>query len=136
MLNITTPALLFSTISLLLLAYTNRFLVLAQLIRSLHKQTNNSTHLTKEALHLQIKNLKNRIWLIKYTQIFAVMSLGTASISMFTTFLEIKFYSDLIFGGILLLLIISLLLCLLELFISTKALEVELKSIKKNISPK
>src|SRR5690606_1133492 len=36
-LDLTTPALLFPAISLLLLAYTNRFLALASLIRKLHE---------------------------------------------------------------------------------------------------
>lgn len=35
--SLTTPALLFPAISLLLLAYTNRFLTLAGLIRNLYK---------------------------------------------------------------------------------------------------
>ena len=35
-LTLTTPALLFSAISLLLLAYTNRFLAYANVVRSLH----------------------------------------------------------------------------------------------------
>jgi hypothetical protein len=35
-LSLTTPALLFSAISLLLLAYTNRFLAYASVVRNLH----------------------------------------------------------------------------------------------------
>ena len=35
--DISTPALLFSAISLLILAYTNRFLTIAQIIRNLKK---------------------------------------------------------------------------------------------------
>ena len=37
--EISTPALLFPAVSLLLLAYTNRFLATAQLIRLLHRQS-------------------------------------------------------------------------------------------------
>ena len=136
MLNISTPALLFSTISLLLLANTNRFLVLAKLIRELHKQTVHLTHFNKQSIVLQINNLKKRISLIKYTQIFAVMSLATAAVSMFTTFVRMTFSSQFIFGISLLLLIVSLILCLWELFISTRALEIELKEIKHNIFKK
>ena len=36
-LNIETPALLFSATSLILLAYTNRFLTIAQIVRGLKK---------------------------------------------------------------------------------------------------
>ena len=39
-LSINTPALLFPAITLLMLAYTNRFLALASLVRSLHDEYN------------------------------------------------------------------------------------------------
>ncbi len=64
--EISTPALLFPAISLLLLAYTNRFLTTGQLIRSLSHQARK--HGTKE-LSGQIANLKKRLELTKWMQL-------------------------------------------------------------------
>ena len=55
--NLTTPALLFPAISLLLLAYTNRFLTLAALIRDLHAKYRANP---EDVLHGQIANLWSR----------------------------------------------------------------------------
>ena len=61
-LSLTTPALLFSAISLIMLAYTNRFLAYAAVIRNLH-----AVYLDKkdESLLRQIKNLKLRLTLTR-----------------------------------------------------------------------
>ena len=67
--NFTTPALLFPTVSLLMLAYTNRFLTLATIIRNLHdryKSENDNNILG------QIANLRYRIYLIRDMQIFGL----------------------------------------------------------------
>ncbi|MBX3687714.1 MAG: DUF2721 domain-containing protein, partial [Rhodocyclaceae bacterium] len=68
--NITTPALLFPAISLLLLAYTNRFLSLAQVIRQLHSSPERGTPVVDR----QIPGLKLRIVMIKYMQGLGVLS--------------------------------------------------------------
>lgn len=70
--NIETPALLFSATSLILLAYTNRFLTIAQIIRSLKKHYDEDH---SRSILLQIKNLNMRLTLIKYMQLFGVLSL-------------------------------------------------------------
>ena len=57
-LTLTTPALLFSAVSLILLAYTNRFLSYAQLVRTLKEQ--HLQHPSK-VTRAQIDNLRRRL---------------------------------------------------------------------------
>ena len=64
--TLTTPGLLFSAISLLLLAYTNRFLTLASLIRKLHAEYLENPD---KLVHGQIRNLQRRVNLIRNMQI-------------------------------------------------------------------
>ena len=60
--DLNTPALLFSITSLLMLAYTNRFLGIARLIRELHDKYVNKAD---EHILKQIKNLRMRLMLIR-----------------------------------------------------------------------
>ena len=85
--TLTTPALLFPAISLLLLAYTNRFLTLAQVIRQLHP--GKSGPVTELAMR-QLGGLKRRIGLIKLMQGFGVMSFLLCALSMFALFIEVQ----------------------------------------------
>jgi hypothetical protein len=125
--TLTTPALLFPAISLLLLAYTNRFLVLAQLIRKLHNQYE---HNLPDLVVRQIDNLRTRITLMQRMQTMGVSSFLFCALSMFLIFIELITVAKYIFGLSLLLLVISLLLSLHEILISTKAIEFELQSIE------
>lgn len=71
-LTLTTPSILFSAISLIMLAYTNRFLAYASVIRSLkteHEQ--NPTPMAQR----QIDNLRKRLYMARSMQIFGVSSL-------------------------------------------------------------
>ena len=81
-LTLTTPALLFSAISLIMLAYTNRFLAYAAVVRSLHDK-----YLQKKdkALIKQIKNLKKRLYLTRSMQIFGISN-STQVVSDFSSF--------------------------------------------------
>jgi len=81
--NLTTPALLFPTISLLMLAYTNRFLTLATIIRNLYDRYNEDHD---EGLLGQIDNLRYRVYLIRNMQIVGVLSLLFCVVSMFALF--------------------------------------------------
>lgn len=125
--TLTTPALLFPAISLLLLAYTNRFLVLAQLIRQLHGQ--DRQHLS-EQIALQIENLQQRIGLIRTMQLFAVLSFIACTLSMFAVFLERVTVGEWIFGASLILLTISLLISFWEIHISCVAINIELQDLR------
>ncbi|MGB6128283.1 MAG: DUF2721 domain-containing protein [Psychrilyobacter sp.] len=124
-LTLTTPALIFSTISLLLLAYTSRFIALANLIRSLHNQA--SQELSRvDILMPQIENLKIRVKIIKNMQLIGIISLFFCVFSMFLIFLQQVILAEFTFAGSLILLMISLFLSAIEINISVKALNIEL----------
>ena len=129
--SITTPALLFSAISLTMLAYTNRFLSYATLVRSLH----DTFVKTKEPILLwQIKNLRKRLYLTRSMQFFGISSLLLCVVSMLLMFLQITFGAMIAFGIALVLLIISLILLIWEIQISVHALKIHIHDIEKDIN--
>ena len=125
--TLTTPALLFSAISLILLAYTNRFLGYAALIRDLHAKF--QLH-QDEVLLGQIANLRRRLYLTKNMQIFGVSSLFLCVLTMFLIYAGYQSEAFWVFGVALLLLIISLGLSILEIQISVKALDLHLSNME------
>lgn len=127
-LTLTTPALLFSAISLILLAYTNRFLTLAQLIRNLHALYKNDR---SQILYGQIDNLRKRINLIKNMQIYGVASLLLCVVSMFLIYINRNLAAEIIFGLGLLAMIISLTISIWEIIISVKALNLHLGDLER-----
>ena len=124
--TVMTPALLFPAISLLMLAYTNRFLVLAQLVRQLAEK---EQHQTQEAIRGQIANLHLRLALIRNMQIAGVVSFLLCTLSMFALFVGQMLLGEVLFGVSLLSLTASLLISLYEISISTRALDLQLRSI-------
>lgn len=128
MLTLTTPALLFSAVSLILLAYTNRFLGYAQLVRNLYEKF---TQNPDAVLLAQIHNLRKRLNLTKYMQILGVLSLFFCVISMFLIYVNFMISASWVFGIGLLLLIISLGISAWEIQISVKALDLHLKNMEK-----
>jgi len=127
-LTITTPALLFPAISLLMLAYTNRFLAIANLIRSLHakyKQYPDEKHIIT-----QIRNLRIRIRLIRMMQAMGVLSFLFCVMCMYTIFRGWTESSYIMFAISILCFIISLITSLVEITLSMRALEVELSDIE------
>ena len=125
--SLTTPALLFPAISLLLLAYTNRFLTLAQVIRQMHA---GSKEEVPELVRRQLKGLMHRIRLIKQMQGFGVLSFILCALAMFMLFLEQQTAGKVLFGLSLLTLAVSLLLSLLEVMVSTDALNIVLGDLE------
>ncbi len=125
--DLTTPALLFSTISLLLLAYTNRFLGLASIIRKLHAD---HTETPNQVYVEQIRNLRRRIYLIRDMQTLGVCSLLACTICMGALFLGWVEMGKLIFGGSLILMASSLALSIMEIRMSVGALELHLKDME------
>lgn len=126
-LTLITPTFLFSAISLLLLAYTNRFLSYAQLVRTLKdKYMEDHSALT----HAQIMNLRKRLYLTKNMQMLGVGSLLLCVATMFLIYIGFHIISAYVFGLALLLLIISLTLSVLEIRISAKSLEIYLGNIE------
>jgi uncharacterized Tic20 family protein len=126
--DVTTPALLFPAISLLLLAYTNRFMGITKLIRQLRHKLNDKNY---TQVNRQVANLKYRIKLIIWTQATGVVSLIFCTLSMMSQFFAASLFGSLCFGLSLILMVISLILSLLEITISAKALNVELEGMEK-----
>lgn len=128
--DLTTPALLFPAISLLLLAYTSRFLTLAQIIRSLkERQLEEHSIALVKPLTGQIQNLRKRLLLIKNMQVLGVLSFILCTFSMFFLFVAFTTAGIWTFGLSLLLLAASLLLSLYEVAISTDALNIHLDEV-------
>ena len=127
--NITTPALLFPAISLLMLAYTNRFLTLATIIRNLYDRYGS---VPDDNLHRQIKNLRYRTYLIRNMQIFGVLSLLFCMISMFSLFAGWLSAGQWAFGIALALMMVSMLISLRELQISVGALDLLLADMEEH----
>jgi len=126
-LSIGTPALLFSTVSLLMIAFTNRFMSMASLIRGLHEKFQKNPD---EAIVMQIDNLRLRMKLIQRMQIIAIVSLILSVICMFLLFMNEQLVARWFFGVGLLGMSIALALSAWEITISTKALEVELSDME------
>ena len=127
--TLTTPALLFPTVSLLMLAYTNRFLTLATIIRSLYDRY----HADKdETLLPQIANLRYRVYLIRNMQIAGVLSLLLCVVSMFALFAGWLDAGKWAFGIALLMMIVSLGISLRELYISVGALDLLLTDLEEH----
>jgi len=125
--TLTTPALLFSAISLILLAYTNRFLAYAALIRSLHEKFKVDP---SELLKSQIANIRKRLYLTKNMQIMGVASLFLCVATMFLIFVGQLTVAVWVFGIALIMMILSLGISIYEIQISVKALNLHLSDME------
>ncbi len=125
--SLITPTFLFSAISLIMLAYTNRFISYAQLVRTLKEQYIQNR---SEVTAAQIKNLKKRLYLTRNMQVLGISSLFFCVVSMFLVYIGFRTASVYIFGFSLLLLIASLGVSIAEILISVKALEIHLQDIE------
>lgn len=121
--DITTPALLFPAISLLLLAYTNRFLALASVIRALASRLAESDDVQ---VRRQIHNLRVRISLIKWMQGFGIVSILLCMVSMLCLFVGREPWARLSFGVSMVLMVVSLGISIWETLLSGEALKHEL----------
>ncbi|WP_291136112.1 DUF2721 domain-containing protein [Flavobacterium sp. UBA7663] len=129
-LSIETPALLFSATSLILLAYTNRFLTIAQIIRNLKKNYDDNHN---KNILLEIKNLNLRLTLIRYMQLFGVMCLFLSVFAMLLLYVNQENLGIYFFGSSLLCLLISLGISFWEISISVNALRVHLKDLSEDV---
>lgn len=127
--TLTTPGLLFPAISLLMLAYTNRFLTLATIIRTLYDRYHTSQ---EENLLGQIANLRYRIILIRNMQIYGVLSLVFCVVSMFALFAGWITGGQWSFAIAMVLMIVSLGISLRELQVSGGALDLLLRDMEKH----
>ncbi|AWX44622.1 hypothetical protein HME9304_01625 [Flagellimonas maritima] len=127
-LTLSIPALLFPAISLTMLAYNARYLAIAALIRQLHKQYAEDA---TPPLEKQIAQLRRRLGIIKNMQAMAIISFLLAVITMSLIYIELTIWANIIFSASLMALIISLLLSLIEVQLSTKALAIQLNTMDK-----
>ena len=125
--NIATPSILFPAITLLMLAYTNRFLALSQLIRSLHQdyQTRQSSNLLK-----QINHLRYRVLLIRLMQTFGAISIFGCTLSIFALLFQFDQFGVTFFVFSLISFLISIVCSISEILLSSKALNVLLEDIE------
>ena len=131
--GITTPALLFPAISLLLLAFTNRFLALAALIRNLHERYKTGPD---AGILDQIGNLRHRMTLIRNMQLCGVTSLFMCVACMFALFAGQLLLGKMIFGASLILMMIALAISVREIQLSGNALDLQLRDLEGQISTK
>ena len=127
-LSVNIPALLFPAISLIMLAYTNRFLALSNRVRMLHDK-----YQVIEQRHIvfgQIKNLKYRIKLVQNMQTYGVATLLSSILCMFFIFLDYQAVAKFIFAVSLITFSISIFLSFIEIRLSTKAIELELSDME------
>lgn len=122
--TITTPSLLFPAISLLMLAYTNRFVVLANVIRQLSSLEDAPS---RDIVTRQIKSLRIRMHVIRLMQAFGVLSFVLCTLSMFSLLLGWYLAGQFLFAVSLIFLVISLLFSFYEVHISTTAINIELE---------
>ena len=128
-LTIETPTLLFSATSLILLAYTNRFLTIAQLVRGLKKTYDEKRN---KNILLEIKNLNLRLTLIRFMQLFGVLCLFLSVFTMLLLYLDYKQIGLYFFGSSMFALLVSLALSFWEISISVNALKLHLKDLEAN----
>lgn len=126
--DINTPALLFPAITLLMLAYTNRFLSLASLVRKLHDEYHRGEK--EKNILAQIKNIRSRLNLIRYMQGLGVVSFLCCVLCIYVIFRSWMVLAHWIFAASLIFLLLSIILSLLEINKSTKAIELELSDIE------
>ncbi len=126
-LNLTTPALLFSAISLLLLAYTNRFLTYANVVRTLHARFKENPD---SLLIGQIQNLRKRLVLTRSMQLLGIGSLLLCVLCMFLIYIDLQLTAEIIFGIALVMLILSLAISVREIQISVRALDLHLSDME------
>jgi len=124
--NLTTPALLFPAISLLLLAYTSRFLALAALMRELHVR-----YKAQPDPHIkgQLSSLRYRIGIIRNMQIWGVASFVGCVLCMIVIFTGLLTLGKWIFICSLLMLLLSLGLSLREVQVSIDALTLQMHDL-------
>jgi hypothetical protein len=126
-LTLTTPALLFSAVSLILLAYTNRFLAYASVVRTLHATFKENPNVL---LLGQIQNLRKRLRLTRTMQILGILSLLLCVICMFLIYVHFSILAEFTFATALILLMFSLALSIREIQISVKALDLHLSDME------
>ena len=126
LLNYNAPGLLFPAISLLMLAYTNRFLGLTSASRGLVSQ-----YRAKPDIRLlrQVESLRERLSLVRHTQAMGVTSLLFCTSCLFALFLDSQTTARVAFAGALMFMMGSLCVSLREIYLSVRAINIEFDSL-------
>lgn len=132
-LSLTTPGLLFPAISLLLLAYTNRFVALANIIRQLHAASEGKLTPRTQA---EIGNLRRRLYMIRHMQEAGVVALLLCVLCMALLFFDQILFGEIVFAFSLLLFAVSLVLSVAEIHISVRALDIHLSDVEETQTPR
>jgi|TARA_A100001037_G_C14845957_1_gene498667 hypothetical protein len=125
----TVTALMFPAIPLIMTVYSNRFHTLSALIRKLHDEHVFEKHIPPE-WERQLKNLSLRINYLKYAIGAASLGFLFNMLTVLGLYLESILIARLIFATCCISMIISILLFLLEIFLSTNALKLHLSDMK------
>ena len=130
-LTFNTAGLLFPAISLLMLAYTNRFLGLTSAARNLAARYRQ----VPDALVLQqVRSLRQRLWLVRHTQAMGVLSLLSCTICLAMLFFGRQNLAQLAFGVSLVFMLVSLAASLAEIHLSIRAIQIELDGLAESAS--
>lgn len=129
-LNVSDPAILFPGISLLFLAYTNRYLALANIIRQLNKVIDDHFDENRE---LQIQGLLLRVRYIRMMQIFGIIAFLFCNVSIAALLLNQLVFGQLAFGASIASMIVSLCFALIEVLKSGDGLRIEIERTHPNI---
>ena len=125
--EISTPALFFPAVSLLMLAYTNRFFGLAAIIRNLHRS---HTEKPNPVYLLEIKSMRHRMRLIRDMQSFGIVALILCTACMFLIFRGYYRAGGMVFGASILCMLLSLIWALIEIRLSGRALDLHLQDLE------
>ncbi len=131
-LNYNAPGLLFPAISLLMLAYTNRFLGLTAASRGLVSQYRKQPDIR---LLQQVQSLRERLSLVRHTQALGVTSLLFCTGCLFALFLNSQPIARLAFAGALVFMMTSLVISLREIYLSVRAINIEFDSLLSDTLP-
>jgi hypothetical protein len=125
-LGIESPSVLFPALSLMLLAFTNRFLAIAALIRKLHDEYDEKPSAN---IIRQILSLHRRIRLMRDMQTCGIVAIFLSVLSIALIYLGLNEWSTITFGLSLLLMLIALSFSIYEIYISIEALSTELEDV-------
>lgn len=131
--DLQTPALLFPAVSLLMLAYTNRYIAVSNLIRTLHER---HCREPAEVITRQIASLRRRVRIIRNMQAAGVSSMLASVTAMLLVFLGRQAEATWLFGAALTLMTLSLFLSMREIGLSVRALDILLEDMGDSTSPR
>lgn len=118
-----------------MLAYSNRFVVLARLIRDMHAEHSRQTGEPRQRIPQQIAILRRRLRLVQAMQALGVLSFLFCTVSMLLLFLDSPAPGQVLFGSAVVCLMLSLGFSLWEVLISTRALDMVLDEFDGDDTP-